>query len=101
MKGLAQVMRVIIITIILILLSACTEESRNRFFRSADNVIGQDYRVSYIDEGKIVKTWTIKDGKVTSGQKENGIPTGYYYFWSEEVGYVQTPVDRTIVEEIK
>jgi len=94
-------MRVITLTIVLLVLSACTEEARNKLFRSADNVIGQDYKVSYIDEGKIVKSWTVKDGKITSGQKDNGIPTGYYYFWTVETGYVQTPVDRTIVEEIK
>ena len=93
-------MRVIILSIIL-LLASCTEEARNKLFRSADNVIGQDYKVSYIDEGRIVKSWTVRDGKITSGQKDNGIPTGYYYFWSVETGYVQTPVDRTIVEQIK
>jgi hypothetical protein len=48
-----------------------------------------------------VKSWTIKDGKITSGEKEDGTPTGYYYFWSEETGYVQVPIDRTIVEELR
>jgi hypothetical protein len=79
----------------------CTEESRNQFFRSADNVLGKDYTVSYVDEGQVVKSWTIKDGKITSGEKEDGTPTGYYYFWSEETGYVQVPIDRTIVEELR
>ena len=84
------------------LLTGCTEESRNKFFRSADNVLGKDFRVSYVDEGKIVKTWTIRDGKITSGKSEDtGQPLGYYYFWSEETGYVQLPMDRTIVEELK
>jgi hypothetical protein len=94
-------MRVIIIALFLVILPACTEEARNKLIRSADNVIGQDYKVSYIDEGRVVKAWTVKDGKITSGQKENGIPTGYYYFWSVETGYVQTPVDRTVVEELR
>ena len=57
--------------------------------------------VSYVDEGQVVKSWTIKDGKITSGEKEDGTPTGYYYFWSEETGYVQVPIDRTIVEELR
>ena len=50
---------------------------------------------------KSLKSWTIKDGKITSGEKEDGTPTGYYYFWSEETGYVQVPIDRTIVEELR
>jgi hypothetical protein len=85
-----------------ILLTGCTEESRNKFFRSADNVLGKDLKVSYVDEGKVVKTWTIRDGKITSAKSEDtGVPLGYYYFWSEENGYVQLPMDRTIVEEVK
>lgn len=84
-----------------LVLAGCTEESRNKFFRSADNVLGKDFRVSYVDEGKIVKTWTIRDGKITSGKEEDGTVLGYYYFWSEETGYVQLPIDRTIVEELR
>ncbi len=33
-------------------LAGCTEEARNQFFRSADNVLGKDYKVSYVDEGQ-------------------------------------------------
>ena len=92
-------MRILIGLFLLALATAgCTEEARNQFFRSADNVLGKDYMVSYVDEGQVVKSWTIKDGKITSGEKEDGTPTGYYYFWSEETGYVQVPIDRTIVE---
>ena len=94
-------MKLLTITLFLLMISACTEESKNKLFRSADNVLGEDYRVSYIDEGVVVKTWTIRDGKVTSGQKEDGTPTGYYYFWSEETGYVQVPIDRVVIEELR
>ena len=31
----------------------------------------------------------------------SGNAVGYYYFWSNETGYVQIPVMRTIIEEIK
>ena len=87
---------------ILLLLVGCTEEARNKFARSVQqNIIGEQLRVSYIDYGKVVKTWVIKDGKVTSGKEEgSGRPLGYYYFYSED-GYVQLPIEKTIIEEIR
>ncbi|MCO7222936.1 hypothetical protein [Pleionea sp. CnH1-48] len=84
-----------------LLLSACSEESRNKWSRQADNLLGKDLKVSYIDGGTVVKSWTVKDGKVTSGKDEKGNATGYYYFWSVESGYVQLPIERTVIEEIK
>ena len=84
------------------ILSACTEESRNQMFKQADNLLGKDLRVSYVaDNGNIVKSWTVRDGKVTSEKDSSGNAVGYYYFWSNETGYVQIPVMRTIIEEIK
>ena len=50
-------------------------------------------------EGNHVKTWTVEDGKVTSDPQK-----GYYYFWAKVNGkkvYVQTPIVRTYIEEIK
>ena len=45
--------------------SACTEESRNQMFKQADNLLGKDLRVSYVaDNGNIVKSWTVRDGKL-------------------------------------
>ena len=80
----------------------CTEESRNKIFKQADNVLGKDLRISYVaDSGKIVKSWTVRDGKVTTHKDEQGQASGYYYFWSIESGYVQVPILRAIVEEIK
>ena len=91
-----------IFLIFLLLLGGCTEESRNKIFKQADNLLGKDLRVSYVsDSGKIVKSWTVKDGKVTTHKDEQGAASGYYYFWSVESGYVQVPIVRTIVEEIK
>ncbi len=85
----------------IIFLAGCTEESRNKIFKQADNVLGKDFPVSYVsDSGKIVKVWNVKDGKVTSHKDDKGAVSGYYYFWSEENGYVQSPIVRTIVEEI-
>ncbi|MEM8563113.1 MAG: hypothetical protein AAGF57_12800 [Pseudomonadota bacterium] len=79
----------------------CTEEARNKLGRTTDNVLGKDLKVSYIDGGQVIKTWTVIDGKITSGQGEGGMSKGYYYFWSEETGYVQVPIERTIIEEIR
>lgn len=84
-----------------LLLSSCTEEARNKISRTTDNFLGEDLRVSYIDGGQVVKTWTVKDGKITSGKADGGAATGYYYFWSVETGYVQVPIERTIIEEIQ
>ena len=86
----------------LLFLGGCTEESRNKIFKQADNVLGKDLRISYVaDSGKIVKSWTVRDGKVTTHKDEQGGTSGYYYFWSVESGYVQVPIVRSIVEEIK
>jgi hypothetical protein len=85
----------------LILLAGCTEEARNKLSRSADNFLGENLKVSYIYNGVVVKTWTVKDGKITTGKGSSGEPLGYYFFWSIETGYVQLPVERTVIEEIK
>ena len=86
----------------LMILGGCTEESRNKIFKQADNVLGKDLRISYVaDSGKLVKSWTVRDGKVTTHKDEQGGTSGYYYFWSVESGYVQVPIVRSIVEEIK
>ena len=91
-----------IFLLFLLLLGGCTEESRNKIFKQADNLSGKDLQVSYVsDSGKIVKSWSVKDGKVTTHRDEQGAASGYYYFWSVESGYVQVPIVRTIVEEIK
>ena len=91
-----------IFLLFLLLLGGCTEESRNKIFKQADNLLGKELRVSYVsDSGKIVKSWTVRDGKVTTHKDEQGAASGYYYFWSVESGYVQVPIVRTIVEEIK
>ena len=94
--------KIFIFLLFLLLLGGCTEESRNKIFKQADNLLGKDLRVSYVaDSGAIVKSWTVRDGKITTHKDEQGAASGYYYFWSIESGYVQVPIVRTIVEEIK
>jgi len=91
-----------VFSLFLFFLVGCTEESRNKIFKQADNVLGKDLRISYVaDNGNIVKNWTVRDGKVTTHKDEQGGTSGYYYFWSVESGYVQVPIVRSIVEEIK
>lgn len=85
----------------ILLLSGCTEESMNKLSRQADNFLGEDLKVSYVDGGTVVKSWTVKDGKITTGRDDQGRAIGYYYFWSIETGYVQLPIERTLIEEIQ
>lgn len=81
----------------LFLLSACSEEQQNKISRIGVTWLEGNYQVTYAD-GNHVKSWVVKDGKVTS---EPG--KGYYYFWINIDGkkrYVQTPIARTYIEEI-
>lgn len=78
-------------------LSSCTEEQQNKISRAGVTWLEGDYHVTYAD-GAHVKIWTVEDGKVTSDPAK-----GYYFFWAEVDGkrrYVQTPIERTYIEEI-
>jgi len=81
------------------LLMACSEEQQNKISRLGVTWLEGDYKVTYAD-GSHVKSWTVLDGKVTS---EPG--KGYYYFWAKNENgkkvYVQTPIGRSYIEEIK
>lgn len=87
----------LIITISLLLLSACSEEQQNKLTRLGVTWLEGNYRVTYAD-GEHVKSWVVLDGKVTSEPDK-----GYYYFWVRKDGkkyYVQTPIGRTYIEEM-
>ena len=84
--------------LIVLLLGGCSEEQQNRLGRLGVTWLEGDYRVTYAD-GEHVKTWEVLDGKVTSEPAK-----GYYFFWAKQDGkkfYVQTPIARTYIEEIK
>jgi hypothetical protein len=91
----------LLITLILaaaVTLSACSEEQQNKLSRLGVSWLEGDYKVTYAD-GSHVKSWIVKDAKVTSEPQK-----GYYYFWARVDGkkvYVQTPIGRTYIEEIK
>lgn len=74
-------------------LLACTQDQQNQFSRKMVELVDSDYLVTYAN-GNTTKTWTIKNGKVTSTDK------GYYYFWDDKKHYVQVPIVNTMVEEI-
>ncbi len=81
----------------LLITSACSEEQQNKLSRLGVTWLEGDYRVTFA-EGNHLKTWIVKDGKVTSEPQK-----GYYYFWATENGkkiYVQTPILRSYIEEI-
>ena len=74
----------------------CTEEQQNRLTRLGVTWLGGNYRVTYAD-GEHVKSWEVRDSKVTSE------PKGYYFFWvkdGKERYYVQPPIARSYIEEI-
>lgn len=80
-----------------LLLAGCSEEQQNKLSRLGVTWLEGDYRVTYA-AGNHVKTWEVIDSKVTSEPAK-----GYYYFWARVDGkksYVQTPIERTYIEEI-
>ncbi|HEY9051259.1 MAG TPA: hypothetical protein VIQ03_06920 [Gammaproteobacteria bacterium] len=82
----------------LVFMLGCSEEQQNRLSRLGVTWLEGNYRVTYAD-GSHVKSWIIRDGKVTSEPDK-----GYYYFWVIENGkkhYVQTPIGRSYIEEIE
>ncbi|WP_455212086.1 hypothetical protein [Kaarinaea lacus] len=91
------VLAVIIVATALVLMS-CSEEQQNKLSRLGVSWLEGDYRVTYAD-GSHVKSWVVDDGKVTSEPQK-----GYYYFWANVNGkkvYVQTPIGRSYIEEMK
>lgn len=81
-----------------LMLSGCSEEQQNKISRLGVTWLEGDYRVTYAD-GSHVKSWVVKDGKVTTEPAK-----GYYYFWARQNGekvYVQTPIERSYIEQIK
>lgn len=87
-----------LLIIFVALLSGCSEEQQNKISRMGVTWLEGDYKVTYAD-GSHVKSWIIRDGKVTTEPAK-----GYYYFWADKNGkslYVQTPIDRSYIEEIE
>lgn len=90
-------MRLILPLLLIVLLAGCSEEQQNRLGRIGVSWLEGNYRVTFA-EGNHLKSWMVKDGKVTSEPAK-----GYYFFWATEQGkkyYVQTPIERSYIEEM-
>jgi len=90
---------IFLIAVLPIFLS-CTQDTQQKIMRKKIEYFDGDFRVTFVSGGQHIKQWTIKNGKITSVPQK-----GYYFFWARnEKGkkfYVQTPIARTYVEEIK
>ena len=89
--------KIIVLGFIIMTLTACSEEQQNKISRLGVTWLEGDYKVTFT-EGSHIKTWIVKDGKVTTESEK-----GYYYFWTNVDGkkrYVQTPIARSYIEEI-
>lgn len=87
----------VILAATMTLLGGCSEETQNKISRIGVTWLEGDYRVTFA-EGQHLKQWEVKDAKVTAEPAK-----GYYYFWAVENGqkiYVQTPIERTYIEEL-
>ena len=98
-------MKLLLIGVVTLFLMACTEENRNRLFRSVQqNIIGERLLVTHYTPNAEKLEIILKDGKVTRAktERESGLsfPMGYYYFYSE-TGYVQLPIIGTVITELK
>ncbi len=86
-------MKLLKLFLLLTLLAGCSQDEQNKLSRKLVEFLDGNYLVTYAN-GPTVKTWTIKNGKVTTSDK------GYYYFWDEKKHYVQTPIENTFIEEM-
>ena len=90
-------MRRLLPLLALLSLAGCSEEQQNRLSRMDVSWLEGNYRVTFA-EGNHLKSWTVLDGKVTSEPAK-----GYYFFWATDQGkkyYVQTPIERSYIEEL-
>lgn len=93
-----KMMTPVIVLVVAVMASACSQEQQNKLSRMGVSWLEGNYQVTFV-EGSHKKTWTVRDGKVTSEPAK-----GYYYFWAVEEGrkfYVQTPIVRSYIEEIR
>ena len=86
------------VVVVITTLTGCAEEQQNKISRLGVTSLEGNYKVTYAD-GSHVKSWIVREGKVTTEPDK-----GYYYFWALVDGksmYVQTPINRSYIEEIE
>ncbi len=90
---------ILLIAALSILLS-CTQDTQQKLIRKKIEYFDGDFRVTFVSGGQHIKQWTVKNGKITTMPQK-----GYYFFWARNENgkkfYVQSPIARTYVEEIK
>lgn len=92
-----HILPLLLLILTLLFMAGCSEEQQNKLSRLGVTWLEGNYRVTYA-VGDHVKSWEVIDGKVTSEPAK-----GYYYFWTRVDGkkrYIQTPIERTYIEEI-
>ena len=95
---LSPTLRTAVVVVLASFAAGCSEETQNRLSRLGVTWLEGDYRVTFA-EGSHLRTWEVRGGKVTTEPDK-----GYYYFWAKVDGknvYVQTPIARTYIEEIR
>lgn len=79
---------------------SCTQDTQQKIMRKKIEYFDGDFKVTFVSGGQHIKQWTVKNGKITAVPQK-----GYYFFWARnEQGkkfYVQSPIARTYIEEIK
>lgn len=79
--------------------SLLSGDRQNKIERLGVAYLDGDYQVTYASDS-FVKSWTVINGKVSTEAEK-----GYYFFWAKNAEgkkfYVQTPIERTFIEEIK
>lgn len=90
---------VVILIIMFITIVSCSQDSQQQLARKKIEYLDGDYNVTYTDQG-IIKVWHVRDGKITSTPEK-----GYYFFWArnekDKEFYVQAPINRVFIEEVK
>ena len=94
--------RILLVSLVfLFCFSACSQERQNELARKKVEYLEGDYNITFAEDS-FVKKWNVRGGKVTSKD-------AYYFFWADctkangkkDTCYVQTPIQKSIIEEIK
>ncbi len=91
---------IVLLIVILPVLLSCSQDTQQKLIRKKIEYFDGDFMVTFVSGGQHIKQWTVKNGKITTMAEK-----GYYFFWARNENgkkfYVQTPIARTYVEQIK
>jgi len=90
----------ILLLVLLPFFLSCTQDTQQKILRKKIEYFDGDFKVTFVSGGQHIKQWNVKNGKITTVAQK-----GYYFFWArDEQGkkfYVQTPIARSYIEQIK